>query len=159
MIGSKYVCRIPSFSRDPAADEVLLRLSAPSTGILLVTRAWFGQVAASSLNEPSSISLVRLSSDGTTGGSPVIEPKMPDHPAFPGSAACLDGDGWGTQPTVANTLEEFAFNLATGFDWAPTDEEDFIVVGPSERVGMRILTSPSASMTWRGGMNVLYIGS
>lgn len=38
MIGLPYVARFPPFARALSADDVLCRISAPSTGILLVTR-------------------------------------------------------------------------------------------------------------------------
>ena len=159
MIGIPYVAKIPSFARDIAADEVLCRVSAPSTGILLVTSAWFGQQSGSAINENSSIAFVRLSTDGSGGATMTFEEPMEAAPAFPGSGAALDADGW-TQPTVSgNPFHERVFNLANEWQWAALSEDDYIVVPPSARIGLRLLVSPAASMTWRGGLSLLYIGS
>jgi len=80
-------------------------------------------------------------------------------PAFPGGGAAMDADGW-TQPTVTgNNFHRHQFNLASGWEWTPSWEDGAIVVPPSARIGLRILTTPSASMTWFGGMELRYIGS
>lgn len=152
MIGRTYVARITSFARALVANEVLCRISAPADGIILVKKAWFGQNNTDNLNEAMGISLVRLSDDGTGGAAMTFEDRAPDEPAFGGSGVSIDADGWTAQPTVANTLDEFPFNLAGGFEWAPQDPDDYILVPTSARVGMRILTAPSASMQWVGGM-------
>lgn len=152
MIGRTFVARIPTYARQLAANDVLCRISAPADGIILVKKAWFGQDANDNLNEAMGIALVRLSDDGSGGASVVFEERAPDEPAFGGSGVAQDADNWTAQPTVANTLDEFQFNLAGGFEWAPQDPDDYILVPTSARVGLRILTASSASMSWRGGL-------
>lgn len=160
MIGIPYIARIPTFARDIAADEVVCRISAPATGVLLVTRAQFGQSAGSALNENSGACFVRLSSDGTGGAAMTFEEPIEAAAAFPGTGAAIDADGWTAQPTVTgNNIAESDFNVAGGWEWAPEHEGGYIVVPPSARIGLRILTSPSVSMTWRGSVSLLYIGS
>lgn len=160
MIGIPYLARIPSFARDLAADDVVCRISAPATGVLIVTRAQFGQSAGSNLNESSGACFVRLSSDGTGGAAMTFEEPIEAAAAFGGSGAAVDADGWTAAPTVTgNNLHESDFNLAGGWEWIAANEGEYIVVPPSARIGLRILTSPSASMTWRGSVGLLYIGS
>lgn len=160
MTGIPYTARIPAFARDLAADEVVCRVSAPSTGVLLITRAQFGQSAGSALNENSGVAFVRLSSDGAGGVAMTFDEPIEAAAAFGGSGAAIDTDGWTTAPTVTgNNLFEGDFNVAGGWDWAPEHEGGYIVVPPSGRIGLRVLTSPSVSMTWRGYINLLYIGS
>ena len=147
MIGSPYDIIIPAFTRTMVADDVLLRLSAPSTGILLVYRAWYGMIGTDDLNEPNMISFVRLSTDGVSGGTVTFEQKMEDHPAFPGTAASLDA-AWGTPPTITDTFAPQSWNLATGWEWAAQSESDYFVVAPSQRIGLKMIDASSVSMNW-----------
>lgn len=151
MIGRTYVARIPNFARALSANDVLCRVSAPATGVLLVKKAWFGQSSNDNLNEAMAIAFARLSTDGSGGAAMVFERREPGDAAFGGSGASMDADGW-TLPTIANTLDEMPWNLAGGFEWAPQDPDDYILVPPSARVGMVLLNAPSASMTWHGGL-------
>ncbi len=143
MIGRTYVARNPSFSRSVLNNEVLIRVSAPSTGILLLKRAIFGVTGADGLNQTEGVSLVRLSTDGTGGSTVLFEPDAPGDPAFGGSGAGLDAGGWTAQPTVANTLEELTYNLAGRWEWAAHDEDDYKLIQPSARIGLRHIGAQS----------------
>lgn len=159
MIGLPYVARFPPFARALSADDVLCRISAPSTGILLVTRWFFGSRSGSALNENTAIAMVRLSTDGSNGATMTFEEGIEAVASFPGSGACMDADGW-TQPTVSgNPFNDTPGNLATGIEWAPLSDDDYVVVPPSARVGLRLLTAPSASQTWVGYVGLRYLGS
>jgi len=151
MVGREYIARIASFANALAAGRVLCRVSAPSTGVLLIKRAWFGQISNSNLNEINALQFVRLSTDGSGGAAMVFEERAPGEPAFSGTGAAHDADGW-TEPTIANTLDEIPFNLAGGCEWAPTDEDGYVLVPPSARFGLAIARAPSGSMTWAGGL-------
>lgn len=156
--GTPYEVIIPSFARTMVADDVLLRLSAPSTGVLLLYRAWYGGTAVDGLNEPNMIQIVRLSTDGAGGGAPTFEQGMTDIAAFPGTAASLDA-AWTTAPTVSDAYAPTPANLATGWEWAAHGVQDVKIVAPSERIGLRIIDASSAGITWEGGVAVTYLGS
>lgn len=159
MIGIPYVARIPPFARALSADDVLCRISAPSTGVLLVVWARFGARTGSALNENTAAAFVRLSSDGSGGATMTFEEVIESAAAFPGSGATMDADGW-TQPTVSgNPFNDFSGNLASGLEWAPLTDDDYIVVPPSARIGLRLLTAPSASQTYVGAIGLRYLGS
>ena len=157
MVGREYVLRMPAFANALAADLVLCRISAAATTALLIKRIWFGQISTSNLNEVNALRFVRLSSDGSGGATMVAEQRSPLDPAFAGTAVCHDADGW-TEPTISDTLDEIPFNLAGGFEWAPTDDNGYIVVPPSGRFGLELARAPSASMPWAGGLVLQEIG-
>lgn len=157
MIGRSYVARIPTFNRSIAANEVLIRVSAPSTGIILVKRAFFGVTGADNLNETEAIEIVILSTDGTGGGTVVFEARAIGDPAFGGSGTCLDANGWTAQPTVTDQLDTLVYNIAGGWEWAPQDEDDYILVPTSARIGMRHIgaissLSPAQAFDCYGGL-------
>jgi hypothetical protein len=160
MIGIPYTARIPAVTRALAANDVLCRISAPATGVLLIARAWFAQELTNSLNEVNCIAFTRLSADGSGGAAMTFEESLEAAAAFPGSGAAIDADNWTSAPTTTgNPFEDRAFNLATGWEWAAQSDEECIVVPPSTRIGLILLRAPSASMTWRGGVGLRYIGS
>lgn len=159
MIGYGYRMEIPTFSRDPAADEVLFRLSAPADAVLVITEIWWGQGNTDNLNEVNAMSFVRLSTDGTGGATALFEQDESGIPATGATGAGLDADGWSAQPTVTDTLGgPRPWNLANGFQWAPKDEGDYILLSPSARFGIRMIRSPSAPMQWYGGCKFREIG-
>lgn len=160
MIGIPYIARIPAVTRALSANDVLCRISAPSTGVLLVTRAWAGQELTNNLNEVNAIGFTRLSTDGSGGAAMTFEETIEAAAAFPGTGAAIDADNWTAAPTTSgNPFEDRMCNLASGWEWAAQTEEDCIVVPPSARIGLILLRAPSASMTWRGGLSLRYIGS
>lgn len=152
MIGRTYVARIPTFNRSVLANEVLIRVSAPSTGIILVKRAFFAITGGDALNQTEAVELVRLSTDGTGGGTVVFEPNAPGDPAFGGSGLSLDAGGWTAQPTVANTLEQLGWNVAGQWEWAAVDEDDYKLVQPSARIGIRHIGALGAAYDCYGGL-------
>lgn len=158
MVGREYVLRIPAFASALAADRMLCQVAAPATAVLFLKRAWFGQISNSNLNEVNAVRLVRCSTAGTGGASMVAKETTEGDPAFGGSGTAHDSDGWTAEPTITDTLHELPFNLAAGFEWAPTDDDGYIVVPPSGRVGLQLARAPSASMTWAGGLVVQEIG-
>ena len=156
--GTAYELIIPQFNRTMVADDVLLRLSAPSTGVILVYRAWYGGTVVDDLNEPNMIQFVDLTSDGIGGSAPTFKGKMTDLAAFPGTASALDA-AWGTAPTVDSSYAPIPFNLATGWEWAAHGVNDAYVIAPSERLGLRIIDVSSAGITWEGGLSLTYLGA
>lgn len=157
MLGRSYTARIAEFSNALAAGRVICRLSAPSTAILLIERCWLQQVSNSNLNEVNAVRLARLSSDGTGAAAVTPEQITPLDPAFAGTMVAHDADGWTAEPTVSDTLDEIGFNLAGGFEWAPTGT-DYIVVPPSGRFGLVIARAPAATYAWTGGIRFREVG-
>lgn len=157
MIGRSYTARIAEFTNALAAGRILCRISAPATAIVLVERVWLSQVSNSNLNELNAVRLVRLSTDGAGGAAITPEKIVSGDTAFAGTMVGHDADGWTAEPTVSNTLDEISFNLAAGFEWAPTNE-DFLVIPPSGRFGLQLARAPAASYAWSGGLRIREIG-
>lgn len=158
--GRCYDIEVPTFARQVAADEVVLRVSAPSTASLLVSAMWFGIVGTDDLNETNAMEIVRLSSDGAGGGSPTAEQRSSGDSAFGGTMASLDANDWTTDPTVSDTLGGARpFNLATGWRWSWAEEGAPITVSPSGRIGFRVVDTLSASMNIYAGMTVYEVGT
>ncbi len=157
--GRMYDVEIPTFTRSLTADEVICRVSAPSTAILLVLEMWFGIVGTDGLNEPNSMEITRLSTDGTGGSTALFEPREGGSTVFGGTGAGIDADDWTAEPTVSDVLGGGKpFNLATGWEWDWTRSGP-IVVSPSGRIGFRIVDAISASMICHAGMTVLEVGT
>ncbi len=156
--GTAYEIIMPSFARTLVADDVLIRISAPSTGVLLVYRAWFGGTAVDGLNEPNMMQFVDVTTDGTGGAAPTFKGKMTDLATFPGTAASIDA-AWSAAPTVDSSYAPQPWNLATGWEWAAHGVNDAYVIGPSERLGFRVIDASSAGITWEGGVSVTYLGT
>ncbi len=156
--GLVYDIEIPTFTRSLTVDEVICRISAPSDSILLVLEMWFNIVGTDGLNEPNTMEIVRLSSDGTGGSTALFEPREGNSPAFPGTGAGIDAGDWSADPTVSDVLGGGrGFNLATGWVWSWT-ESGVITVSPSARIGFRIVDALSASMICHAGMTVSLSG-
>lgn len=157
--GRMYDVEFPTFTRSLTADEVICRVSAPATSILLVLDMWFGIVGTDDLNEPNGIEICRLSTDGIGGSTALFEPRESGSTVFGGSGAAIDAGDWSTEPTVSDVLGGAKpFNLATGWEWSWTSAGT-ITVSPSGRIGFRIVDALSASMICHAGMTVLEVGT
>jgi len=157
--GRMYDVEIPTFTRNLAADEVICRISAPATAVVLVLEMWFGIVGTDNLNEPNSMEIVRLSNDGTGGVAVIFKVRELGSTAFGGSGVGIDADDWSSQPVVTDVLGGGkSFNLATGWEWDWTRSAP-ITVSPSGRIGFRIVDALSASMVCHAGMTILEIGT
>lgn len=158
--GRMYDCEIPTFTKSLVADDVICRVSAPADSVLLVLEMWFGIVGADDLNEPNSMEILRLSTDGAGGGTISFKPREKGTPAFGGTGASIDSDDWTTGPTVSDVLGGgLPFNLATGWNWSWTQSAPIVVSpGVSQRIGFRIVDPLSASMICHAGMTLLEVG-
>lgn len=157
--GRIYDVEIPTFNRSLTADEVICRVSAPSTAVVLVLEMWFGQVGTDGLNEPNSIEICRLSSDGTGGSTVLFKARELGSTDFGGSGLGIDADDWTAEPTVSDVLGGGKpFNLASGWEWSWTQSAP-ITVSPSGRIGFRIVDPVSAAMNFHAGMTILEIGT
>lgn len=134
--------------------QSLIRLSAPSTAVLAIVKAWVGQDNVDALNEPLGIQIHEASTDGT--GSSITARAIGGHnQTFGGTAIgsiTLD-------PTEGNILVREAFNAAAGWVWTPFDESDCLVVAPSQRIVLHLDTAPSVSMNFSAGFTFYEIGT
>lgn len=134
-----------------AAD--LIRVSAPSDAILLVTKAWLGQEAGDDLNEASAVQLQRSSTDGT-GTAATPAPHDAGDSAFGGTAVT----DLSVDTTLSTLILRENWNLAAGWVWTPFDLSECIIVPPSGRIVLRLDVAPSASMTISAGLTFHEVG-
>ncbi len=154
-----YDVEIPTFNRSLTADEVICRISAPATSIVMVLEMWFGQHGVDDLNEPHIMEICRLSSAGTGGSTALFEAREGGSTAFGGTGAGIDAGDWTAEPTVSVVLGGGKpFNLATGWEWDWTRSGP-IIVDPSARIGFRIVDAVSAAMDFHAGLTILEVGT
>ncbi len=157
--GRMYDVEFPTFNRSLLADEVICRVSAPATSILLVLEMWFGMVGSDDKNEPNAIEICRLSTDGSGGSTALFEARELGSTAFGGTGAAIDAGDWTAEPTVSDVLGGARpFNLASGWEWSWTQSAP-ITVSPSGRIGFRIVDPVSAAMDFHAGMTILEVGT
>lgn len=130
----------------------ILEVTAPSTNILLINRAWVQQ----SSNTTSSMCRIRiLRKTGTiTGTASPPTPAPVDVNAASGVTVKWVATGEGTDGTV---IVEEAFNLLNGWIWVPTLPTSRIVVPPSGIIALKFAAAP-ASSSWTFGFEYEEIG-
>jgi len=151
MIGRSYTVLMDAISVSAAID--LIRLSAPSDAVVMLTKAWVGQETVDNLNEVSAVQIQRASTDGT-GTAATARPMSDGDPAFGGTAVT----NLTAATTAGNILVRENFNLAAGWVWTPFDLSEAIIVSPSQRAVLRLEVAPSAAVTLTAGLQFHEIG-
>jgi hypothetical protein len=134
--------------------QSLIRLSAPSTAVIAVVKAWVAQDSVDNLNEVLGVQIHEASTDGT-GASVTAR-------AIGGHNGTFGGTAIGTitaDPTAGNILVREGFNAAAGWVWTPFDESDALVIAPSGRLVLHLDTAPSESMNFSAGFTFYEIGT
>jgi len=146
----RYSVQVNAQSVSAAKD--LINITAPSSMVLVVLRAWAGQ-SGDVTSEEARILLQRCST-ANSGTSETPEKLEAGDPAatftaitLPGSANTLTGD-----PII-----DEGFNWITGYLWVPAPEER-IWIPPSGRLVLRLPSTPSAAKTVSAGMLVGEVG-
>lgn len=137
-----------------ATTQDLIRLSAPSTAVVAVVKAWMGQDNVDNLNEPLAAQIHKATTDGT-GTTITARPVGGHDGTFGGTAiGSITADA-----TEGNILVREGWNAAAGWVWTPFDESDCIVLAPSERLVLRLDVTPSVSMNFSAGFTFYEIGN
>lgn len=129
----------------------LIRITAPATMVLCVTRAWVGQ-SGNVTSEQSRI-IIQRASDSQNGTAETPEKLQVGGPAATFTAASITADH---TLTADPTIDE-GFNWVSGYlgVFAP---EERIWVPPSGKLVLRLATAPSAAKTVEAGLTVIEIG-
>ena len=129
----------------------LLEVTAPSTAILKVYRAWVEQ---SSVTTSTTTRIRLLRKTGTiTGTASPPTPTAVDASASSGVTVKWIATAEGTD---GNILIEEAFNFLNGWVWLPVPEER-IIVPPSGIIALKFPAAPT-SASWTFGMDYEEIG-
>ncbi len=122
----------------------ILRLSAPSTGVVELIRVEVTQ-DASETSEQLPLSIFRASTAGT-GTSRTARPYEVLDPAFSGSAVSdLSAD---TTKSPSEPLWTSAQNVLAGWLYHPVPDER-IVIPPSGSIAIRLEAAPAAALATR----------
>lgn len=131
------------------AQQDLIQLAAPSSGVVFIHRATISQ--SSDVGDAAEEGLTLLLKRGTTastigtGTTPV--PLETAGAAYGGTAAVNQTTKMASG--TISTLHAEAWNIRGGFDYLPTPETR-IVLSPSQKFGLELATTPADSITVSG---------
>lgn len=145
----RYSVQINAVSVSVAKD--LIRISAPSSMVLVVLRAWVGQ-SGNNTSEQARIILQRAS-DTQTGTSETPQALEVGDPAATATAQTITAD----HALTGDPIIDEGFNWVSGYLWVPAPEER-IWVPPSGRLVLRLPAAPSAAKTVSAGMVFAEVG-
>lgn len=145
----KYTVGVNAVAITTAKD--LIRISAPATMVLCVTRAWVTQ--SGSVTSEQSRAIIQRASDSIAGTTETPRSFEVNDPAATFTCESVTTD----HTLTLDPLEDEGFNWVSGFLWVPAPEER-IWVPPSGRLVLRLAVAPSASKTVSAGLNVIEIG-
>lgn len=129
----------------------LIRITAPSTMLLCVLRAWCGQ-SGNNTSEQSRL-IVQRASDSQSGTGETPGALEAGDPAATFTCQTLTAD----HTLTGDPILDRAFNWVSGDEWVPAPEER-IWVPPSAKLVLRLALAPSASKTVSAGLIVAEVG-
>lgn len=131
-----------------ATAITILELTAPSTGMLEILRAWCSQ-SSSAASAQARLQILRKTATVTGAATPPTP-----RPMLPGYAASGMTVKWlaTAEGTDGVILHDEGFNLINGFLWVPVPEER-IWVPPSGIIALKFPAAPT-SATWSFGFKV-----
>jgi hypothetical protein len=145
----RYTVTVNAIAVTTAKD--LIRISAPSTMVLCVIRAWVGQ--SGNVTSENGRVLLQRASDSQTGTTETPQPLEVGDPAATFTSQSITTD----HTLTGDPHLDRSFNWVVGDEWVPAPEER-IWVPPSGRLVFRLATTPAASKTVSAGMTVIEIG-
>lgn len=135
-----------------SAAKSLIRLSAPSSMVLVILRAWLEQQAVET-SEQLEVLLQRASTNGT-GSASVPEKHEVGDPVATATAV----DNLTVEPTLtAKPLVRDSFNVLNGWVYVPVPEER-IWIPPSGRLVLKLNNAPAAALTMTAGITFGEVG-
>ena len=152
MIGRAYSVAIGAEAQTTA--KTLIEITAPSDAIVVVERFWIKQSTFDTA-ESLGVKVQRVTTTGTgTATTPV--PLEAGDAAFGGTVKT----NLTAEPTYTASTEiiEDGFNVLSGYDWTPLTDDHYIVVSPSQLIGIMLDVAPSASMDFSYGCIIREIG-
>lgn len=136
-----------------ASVNPMLQVATPANCAIEVVRVWASQTDVET-SEQCRIQVIRLTAAATvTSATPT---KLSDGMQ---ASKCVGGTGatgitGTTTGTASDIFYEDGFNALNGWLYLPVPEER-IQIGPSEFIGVRFPTAPSATPTWTMGITFL----
>jgi len=152
MIGRLYGFAIGGSAKTAAVT--LMEIAAPADAVTTLERAYMSQ---SSFDTSENLA-AKVEDVGTTGtGSTAVIPRpLQEGDALYGGVLEYDQT---IEPTYSgNVFIEQGFNVLSGWLWTPANDDEVIVLSPSQLVGIMIDVAPSGSMDFHYGCTIREIG-
>ena len=151
MIGRLYSVAIGSQAQTTA--KYLIEVASAADSITMIERAWISQTSFDT-SENLGTKIQDIATSGT-GTATTPRPLQEGDAAFGGvvETNCTIPPTEGTPVWV-----EQGFNVLSGFLWTPANDDEVIVVSPSQLAGMNLDVAPSGSMDFSYGMTLREIG-
>jgi len=151
MIGMLYSVAIGSQAQ--TAAKTLVEVAAPSDAVVLIERESITQTSFDT-SENLGTRTADIATTGT-GTATTARPFQAGFAAFGGTVEtnCSIEPTYGTP-----VLLESGFNVLSGFLWTPANDDEIIVISPSQLAGMNLDVTPSASMNFSYQVTLREIG-
>lgn len=151
MIGRLYTVAIGAQAQTTA--KTLMEVAGASDSVTLLERAYIGQ-SSFDTSENLAAKIEDITTTGT-GTATTPRPLQEGDSAFGGTVETNST----SEPTYSGTVyHEVGFNVLSGFLWTPANDDEVIVVSPSQLVGIMLDVAPSASMNFHYGCTLREIG-
>ena len=154
MMGRLYSATIPSEAQTTA--KTLVELAAAADMIVTLERMWISQSDFdTSENLESKVEGVATTGTGTTFTAPLPAPLQ----AGDSATTVITKTNFTIEPTYDGEIYiTQGFNVLSGWLWTPANDDEVIVVSPSQLIGIRLNVAPSGSMNFSYGCIFREIG-
>jgi len=151
MIGRLYTVAIGAQAQTAAVTLIEIASAADSVSIL--ERAYISQ---SSFD--TSENLAAKVEDITTTGTGTATTPTPNQEGDAAFGGVVETNA-SAEPTYSGTVFiEQGFNVLSGWLWTPANDDEVIVMSPSQLVGVMLDVAPSGSMNFHYGCTIREIG-
>lgn len=151
MIGRLYTASIGAQAQTTA--KTLIEVAAPADSVVMIERMWISQSSFDS-SENLGVKVEDITTTGT-GTTTTARPYQEGDAAYGGTVKT----NMTVEPTYSGTVFiEQGFNVLSGWLWTPANDDEIIVVSPSQLVGIMLDVAPSASMNFSYGVTLREIG-
>lgn len=151
MIGRGYSVYIGSQAQTAAIT--LIEVASAADSVTLIERIHIGQTSYDS-SENLGMKCEDVATTGT-GTATTPTPLQTGDAAFGGTVKT----NLTVEPTYSGTVYlEYGFNVLGGFEWTPANDDQLIVISPSQLAGISLDVAPSTSMDFSYGCILREIG-
>jgi len=151
MIGRMYTAKIGAESQ--SAAKTLLEIAAAADSVVLVERLSINQ-STFDTSEQLHTKTQDVTTTGT-GSSLIPRPLQRGDSAF-GGIVLSNLSAESTYGTAIH--QEDGFSVLSGYLWTPANDDEVIVISPSQLVGMNLDVAPSVPMDFSYGATLREIG-
>lgn len=154
MIGRLYSATIGNEAQTTA--KTLIEIAAAADMIVTLERMWISQSDFdTSENLNAKVEGIATSGTGTTFTAPTPAPLQ----AGDSASTAVVKTNFTIEPTYdAEVYVEQGFNVLSGWLWTPANDDEVIVISPSQLAGIRLDVAPSGSMDFSYGLIYREIG-